>query len=330
MPSTTFACPHCATPLRVRDRTLIGRQFPCPDCTQTILVSSDGPRGFSIQKGQVEEVRVPEPISAAKPAAAKPAVPIKNGKLLAPVRRTPSWQTALSTPQGIIWAITGVFCVAALALFVQSNASDARTTQASTDATSENAIAAAPSNVASKPDAVNEPEPQAVAEAKVDAAPNPEPPATTVPEPAAVAELIPNVDVPIEPAFQDEPIFVQAPPEPAPQPPEPVNLNAEPIVQVDVGKALEQKIAMYQLSKPAALGEVLLEVEAMAAVPIRYDDLDSTTSDAMLATRVTANLQDTTIGAILQTLLTQAGMTHKVEFDGVRILPAGQVDGGSK
>ncbi len=33
-----FRCPHCSTPLRVRDATLLGRPFHCPDCRKSLIV----------------------------------------------------------------------------------------------------------------------------------------------------------------------------------------------------------------------------------------------------------------------------------------------------
>jgi len=38
---TVFSCPHCATRLRIRDRSQLGRTIDCPDCKQPLQLGSD-------------------------------------------------------------------------------------------------------------------------------------------------------------------------------------------------------------------------------------------------------------------------------------------------
>src|SRR5258708_8519263 len=33
-----FACPHCTSPLRVREKLLVGRQVECPECGQALVI----------------------------------------------------------------------------------------------------------------------------------------------------------------------------------------------------------------------------------------------------------------------------------------------------
>jgi DNA-directed RNA polymerase subunit RPC12/RpoP len=33
-----FACPHCSSRLRIREKLLVGRQIDCPECSQTLLI----------------------------------------------------------------------------------------------------------------------------------------------------------------------------------------------------------------------------------------------------------------------------------------------------
>src|SRR5262245_3642718 len=37
-----FPCPHCSTPLRVRDQAFRGRTIPCPDCGKSVLIEDRG------------------------------------------------------------------------------------------------------------------------------------------------------------------------------------------------------------------------------------------------------------------------------------------------
>lgn len=37
----SFECPYCQAPLKMRDRSLVGNELPCPDCGETLLVASD-------------------------------------------------------------------------------------------------------------------------------------------------------------------------------------------------------------------------------------------------------------------------------------------------
>src|SRR5579872_2934192 len=65
-----FACPHCSSRLRVREKLYVGRQVDCPECGQSLLIIE--------QSGELA-VRAVER-KAAPPGSGPPQV--QTGKLL--------------------------------------------------------------------------------------------------------------------------------------------------------------------------------------------------------------------------------------------------------
>lgn len=63
MNAVTFPCPHCAIPLRVRDRGFVGQTIQCPDCHQSVMIRETPPGDLA---GEIS-VSVPEASTAVPP-----------------------------------------------------------------------------------------------------------------------------------------------------------------------------------------------------------------------------------------------------------------------
>jgi hypothetical protein len=91
---------------------------------------------------------------------------------------------------------------------------------------------------------------------------------------------------------------------------------------VDVGAALSQSILRFEY-KDVPLKTVLAEFEEIAGVPMRFDPRITRGDSSPLNRPVSVRLEQTTLGAILKTLLAKAGLRHLPEKTGIRIVPAG-------
>lgn len=112
---------------------------------------------------------------------------------------------------------------------------------------------------------------------------------------------------------------------PAPDPEKLKLAQANSTEPVDVASALKQPIRRFEQLRPAAFRDVLLLVEEMAGVPIRYDPKDGRQAkrdaEDVFERKVSFKLENTTVGEILDTLLAQVGFSYKIEADGIRLLP---------
>ena len=96
-----------------------------------------------------------------------------------------------------------------------------------------------------------------------------------------------------------------------------------PKPHVNVKAALEQRILRFAQIQPSPFSQLLMQVEEMAGVPIRYDkkEIDST----ILAKPLTLALTDTTVGDILQAIVHRVGLVHEIKNDGIQIRRADSV-----
>ncbi len=99
--------------------------------------------------------------------------------------------------------------------------------------------------------------------------------------------------------------------------------SPQPVKKIDVPAALAQKIQSYGLTRPVPFRSLLLDIEEMAGVPIRFDEKELGTAAGLLKKPVTLKtLQETTVGQILRALVEQVGLVYKIEADGIRLQPA--------
>lgn len=97
-----------------------------------------------------------------------------------------------------------------------------------------------------------------------------------------------------------------------PEPPQPVNVEA----------ALAQPILRFEQKRSAPFEDLLLQVEEMAGVPVRFEKGRAHPPEEIAGRRVTLALENTTVGEILRALLKRVGLRYVVESDGIRIEPA--------
>jgi Alpha-aminoadipate carrier protein LysW-like, globular domain/Protein of unknown function (DUF1559) len=90
---------------------------------------------------------------------------------------------------------------------------------------------------------------------------------------------------------------------------------------VDVGAALSQPILRFEYTR-VPLKTVLAEFEEIAGVPLRIDAKIARGDSSPLNRPVTVKLEKTTLGAILKTILADAGLRYAAEKTGIRVVPA--------
>jgi hypothetical protein len=134
------------------------------------------------------------------------------------------------------------------------------------------------------------------------AAPQAAPPAMLAIQNAAAD---PRADAPIEPQLAAD--FA------APLPP-----------SYDVARALEQPIVRFRQSRAVPLQVLLQQLEELAGVPIALEGIEAAAAESLLASEVSLDVSDTTVGGILTELLQKVDLTFITgrEF-GVRIVRPG-------
>ncbi|HUG90597.1 MAG TPA: hypothetical protein VML55_07180, partial [Planctomycetaceae bacterium] len=103
------------------------------------------------------------------------------------------------------------------------------------------------------------------------------------------------------------------PPVAAPTPPEPA---------IDVAAALAQQIARYELPRPVAVRRLLVELEDMIGAPLDLGGGDTIELEARLDRTVSVRLEKTTVGAILDDVTRQAGISYTIDGGTIRLRPA--------
>lgn len=84
---------------------------------------------------------------------------------------------------------------------------------------------------------------------------------------------------------------------------------------------LSQRLLRFEQIVPVAFDVVRMQIEEIAAVPIRYDETIGT-SRRFHDAEVSLRLADVTLGDVLSEAAKQAGLSYAVEPDGVRLFPA--------
>jgi hypothetical protein len=117
------------------------------------------------------------------------------------------------------------------------------------------------------------------------------------PRPLAAAQAVPNLPVP-----------GVVPPKPAPPP-------------LDVQAALGQRVKKIEQSKPARLTDLLLLVEELSGVPIKYSREELGLAAAKLDEQISFTLDAPTAGDVLRTILERAGLDYRIEPNRIQIIP---------
>jgi len=322
MPSHSLACPWCSTPLRVKDRALVGRVFHCPDCRASIQVVDAGTEGLSIRRAGLAateeastKVRAPsrETKAARRPQAESPSGKDREiaARFHAGKRQWSSiaakgvhWVGMLRDPLVLSWTVAGVFTLVMLFVIKPWGRG-----------------APAVSKVT-----LSSPDTSIVEQSK------PPVPADNMPPPVGAVLLPPeNVETePIVPPLVEErerrPAVVAARPQLPVVAMQPVSIELEASPgtstkppEVDVAALLEQPIRRYELTKAVPLSDLLPELKELAAVPIHADVAANPGLADHLARRVSLQLDDTTVGEILRAFAEQAGLDLEIQPDGVHL-----------
>ena len=128
----------------------------------------------------------------------------------------------------------------------------------------------------------------------VEAAQNRRPPVEAVREPASIASH--------EPVIASRPIVG------------PPVVTRESILQ-----AMAQQVLRFEQSTPVPLETLVLQIEEMAGVPIRFAE---SASNALRTQEVTVSLGEATLADVLAEAAAQAGLEPIIEDDAVRLVPA--------
>jgi hypothetical protein len=90
---------------------------------------------------------------------------------------------------------------------------------------------------------------------------------------------------------------------------------------IDVAAALRQKIKRIEQTKPARLTDLLLLVEELAGVPIRYDREQLGADASKLDEQISFTLDEPTARDVLETILERAGLGYRIEANRIQIVP---------
>lgn len=105
--------------------------------------------------------------------------------------------------------------------------------------------------------------------------------------------------------------------------------HREPPKPIDVAAALKQPIRRFEQADPVPFRELLLQMEELVGVPIRADGPETADLDKLLEVPVSATLERTTVGEILETVVEQVGLSYDIEADEIRLRPQTAGDPGS-
>ena len=312
-----FACPHCSSPLRVREKLLVGRQVECPECGEPLVIVE--------RAGQL----------AAEPAAKKAVAgrPVAAGRRVAAGHRVTAGlptepssveshrhQTFFRRPSwAIATGIAAILAAASIAFLLFSRTND-------TDATGDGVLADWEAQRAGDEQNSGNREVQnaGLDESGDDA--NPAQSKARLPlvvdddmlsadteiagdanasrasaSDDSAAGIDDDDDQPLEPDFAPEPV--------APR-------------KIDLALSLKQPIVRFDQPRSKPLEEVLASVAEMAGTRITFDRDELGPAAARLSEPMALRQDDTTVGEILTGLLRPAGLAWRIEGDHLRLVRA--------
>lgn len=293
-----LSCPDCGTPLRIRDRSLVGRRVNCPECKTELRVDNadrdDG--SFVIRKLTKSELADRKNRKGSQDAkAGAPATTTAGDRL----------RNAVNSPLTAIWLVglAAIALVAVIALnpklrFASSQLPNRPGTSRATATEREVPVDSAPPEQSQ--DSTTGPDADL---------------STSVPLPQPASDVMEPPVTALEPANLDEPL--PWPPAPVAEheiPPEPA--ASESVVRIDVESKLSQKIVLYK--QPKVSRRLLIDaLQEQLGIPIRYDIEDL--GESSLDEKIAFELHDTTLGDIVNTVAKSAEWRIEVEETGLRL-----------
>ncbi len=306
-----FACPHCSSPLRVREKLLVGRQVECPECGEPLVIVE--------RAGQL----------AAEPAARE----VVTGRAVAAGlghRREERWsepasveghrhQTFFRRPSwAIATGIAAILAAASIALLLFSRANDTDTTgdgaldrevqragdehdpgsgevqnAGSLDRSGDDA------NLAESRDRLPFVADDDMLPADTERTGDADSSRVAASDDGAAG--FDDDDQPLDPEFAPEPATSR---------------------KIDLALSLKQPIVRFDQPRSKPLEEVLASVAEMAGTRITFDRDELGPAAARLSEPMALRQDDTTVGEILTGLLRPAGLAWRIEGDHLRLVRA--------
>ncbi len=340
MPVFSFACPHCAAPLRLKDRHWIGRTIDCPDCGQPVAIREDSDSGVTGQCAMR-----PDPMPDAtnrRPAHDNDAGPTE-GRL-----RLARWLRTVTSPLAVAWIVAAGLSVGLVGWLVGSPAAqprqapDASTNKPAAQATVDNTALpegdeetllpgraggrmqperdqseGARRETGSEPDDEPVQDDGSMPDGPLTAQRPDRTAQTPGPQPGDARSVVPVEPSPDDhgpngPPSENPFGVVEIAPEvagPGDRPIE-VPLFKEP-APADIEAALNQPIARFDQSAPVPARQLLRSIEEMAAVEIETLDL-AEEARSRLDRPVRLALTQTSVGEILAAVLGQLDLSYEV------------------
>jgi hypothetical protein len=341
-----FACPHCSSRLRVREKLYVGRQVDCPECGDTLLIVD---RAGELAVERVERRPQAAPADGKPLLTGEPETVGKNAGTAAG-QRVPAASTPRGTGAAVAEPIAApparaiaqrIFasgrraaiilgaCVALIAIllaihhFVRSPESTGGSEKSSLEVAADPGVPGAKnaSDDGTLPPGIGRPTPSADNDqddghdtgiATVDqSAPDDSERGTSG---DGALPLAGNSAFEGEPVADDRPID----PDFAPEPP------AEPVRKIDLAVSLKQPIARFDQPRSKPLEEILVSVAEMAGARVTVDRDELGPAAARLAEPMALKLENTTVGEILSGLLHPAGLSYRIEGERLRVVRANE------
>ncbi len=291
-------CPKCGVPLRVKDRSYLGRPVPCPDCrSRLILTVADNE--------QLQVTLVDMPADAASNSSTEPTTSASTGHS--------AFTSAGTRVRVISWgAALLVAGLVAVLVWRPWTASKPVVAQAEQDAAlvEEGDSLPVPANSVDDEGAMGDEmpsisfesnrqdtDPQEVVSEQPDAA---DPTAVNSPEPLDALPLAEPSAMPEKPVPA---VVVEPPP-------------------FDFDKAFAQPLQRFRQSESVSRSELLELLSELVGAPIRYEDEQLGARVAGLKQKISLDLSDTTVGQVLDKVLEETGIVYERERDGLRLRPA--------
>lgn len=327
MSAVHFHCPTCQTPLRLENRALfLGRTFSCPDCSAILLIEPRGHDGVS--------ARIIAPAATETGPLRNPPASARSKRPTATLQpdAQPNFSAALQPHNTVVdrlsrrpaligWSVAVLFAVILFAVIQSSDdatapnvphkeSSNEVVANKSTDGSESVSLTAMPPPVS--PDRLSDHAEVAAPVPNDNPMPSGIKPAEVKLDEAKVADDKADKAKTEEPMPKANNAANEPPVEPTPKPP--------PIISDEtINARLNQKVASFDQSKPIPFIKLLDLLEDLAGVPIVWDL--ETVDDKQLQKSVSLKLQQTTVGAILDAVLKQVGLSRRVGNGQIELVP---------
>ena len=284
------SCPECSTILRIRDQSFVGRRVNCPECNTVLKVeSADRDGNFGLRRLTSDELD----------AARKK----KNAAARNPV------DDALSTKKNSVRQLLNSRVTVACLLLLGVISLVTVVSFKSRSRPVSNRSVNPPADVASSSSDVKEPIAETTSPSDVPPSPTASVISDATPIELTLVEEIEPVSA-MEPDNFDQPYPGNAESS--------VVADAAPVpMKIDVEGKLSLKIVSYKQPK-VARKDLIEALEEQLGAPIRYDR-DELGGEG-LDEKISFELQNTTIGGVIERVAQTAGWQVRIEETGLRLL----------